>query len=102
MVRAKRPRRLPVVLTRTEVKAILDHLAGHYWIMGMLLYGAGLRLMECLGLRTKDIDFDGNEILVREGKWRKDRHTMLPAVVKEPLRDYIETLRQRHRSTHTY
>ena len=62
MVRAKRPRRLPVVLTREEVKALLAVLDGRNWIMVMLLYGAGLRLAECLNLRIKDIDFSRNEI----------------------------------------
>ena len=79
MVRAKRPRRLPVVLTREEVKAILAALRGRDWIMVMLLYGAGLRLLECLALRVKDIEFSRNELVVRDGKGQKDRHTMLPA-----------------------
>ena len=68
MVRAKRPRRLPVVLNRQEVQALLAALDGVVWIMAMLLYGSGLRLMECLRLRVKDIDFARSEILVREGK----------------------------------
>jgi integron integrase len=96
VVRAKRSRRLPVVLTREEVKALLAHLAGREWLMTMLLYGAGLRLLECLSLRVKDIDFTRNEILVREGKGQKDRHTMLPAAVKEPLKQHLDELRARH------
>lgn len=72
VVRAKRPHRLPVVLTREEVRSILGQLQGLDWIMAMLLYGAGVRLMECLRLRVKDLDFSRNEILVRDGKGRKD------------------------------
>jgi len=93
MVRAKRPRRLPVVLTREEVKALLAVLDGRNWIMVMLLYGAGLWLAECLNLRIKDIDFSRNEIMVREGKGRKDRRTMLPVAVKEPLGRHLQRLR---------
>lgn len=79
VVRAKRPHRLPVVLTRQEVRSIVGFLDGSEWIMTMLLYGAGLRLMECLQLRVKDIDLTSNQIVVRAGKGDKDRHTMLPA-----------------------
>lgn len=64
--------------------------------MAMLLYGSGLRLMECLGLRVKDIDFTTNQIVVRAGKGDKDRHTMLPAAVKEPLAKHLELIRQLH------
>ena len=96
VVRAKRPRRLPVVLNRDEVKAILAELDGRNWIMVMLLYGAGLRLVECLSLRIKDIDFSRNEILVRDGKGQKDRHTMLPAAVGESLGTHLEQLRAEH------
>ena len=94
VVRAKRPARLPVVLSRQEVRAILARLDGNEWIMGTLLYGAGLRLTECLRLRVKDGDFSCNEIRVRSGKGNKDRVTMLPAVVKEPLRRHLEQVRQ--------
>ena len=96
VVRAKRPQRLPVVLTRPEVKALLSALDGIHWSMASLLYGAGLRLLECLRLRVKDIDFASHQILVREGKGNKDRRTMLPAVVKEPLAAHIEHVRQQH------
>ena len=85
VVRARRPHRLPVVLTRQEVKALLGQFGGAEWIIATLLYGAGLRLMECMRLRVKDIDFSSNQIVVREGKGNKDRLTMLPAMVKEPL-----------------
>jgi integron integrase len=92
VVRAKRTARLPVVLTRDEVKAILGALRGREWLMVMLLYGTGLRLRECLSLRVKDIDFSRNEITVREGKGRKDRRTMLPAAAREPLRAHLRHL----------
>jgi integron integrase len=90
VVRAKRSRRLPVVLTCQEVKAILSVLDGSEWLMGMLLYGAGLRLMECLRLRVKDIDYSNNQIIVRAGKGDKDRVTMLPTAVQEPLRKHLK------------
>jgi integron integrase len=97
VVRAKRPHRLPVVLTRQEVKSILDALDHSDWLMVMLLYGAGLRLMECLQLRVKDLDFTNNQIVVRAGKGDKDRHTMLPTAVKEPLARHLEIVREQHR-----
>ena len=93
VVRAKRPRRLPVVLTRPEVEALLAVLDGVSWIMAMVLYGSGLRVLECLRLRVKDIDFTRNEILVRDGKGEKDRVTMLAAAVKEPLRKHLDRVR---------
>jgi len=96
VVRAKRPQRLPVVLTRLEVEALLQQLDGVSWIMAMLLYGSGLRLMECLRLRVKDIDFTRNEILVREGKGNKDRVTMLPAGVKDSLTTHLDDVRRLH------
>jgi site-specific recombinase XerD len=71
VVRAKKPRRLPVVLTKEEVKRVLGQLSGSPWLMSMLLYGAGLRVMECCRLRVKDIEFSQNEILVRAGKGDK-------------------------------
>jgi integron integrase len=96
VVRAKRPRRLPVVLTREEVKAVLGSLNGTPWLMTMLLYGGGLRLMECCRLRVKDIDFPRNQITVRAGKGDKDRYTMLPATVKEPLWKRLEAVKRQH------
>src|SRR6266849_2697778 len=78
VVRAKQPHRVPVVLTQDEVRAVLVHLSGTTWIMATLLYGAGLRLLECLRLRVKDVDFPSNHIVVRDGKGQKDRVTMLP------------------------
>jgi integron integrase len=97
VVRAKRSHRLPVVLTRQEVKSVLGVLDHSDWLMAMLLYGAGLRVMECLQLRVKDIDFTSNQILVRAGKGDKDRHTMLPAAVKEPLVKHLEIIKTQHR-----
>ena len=97
VVRAKRPQRLPVVLARQEVKALLGALDGVNWIMASLLYGAGLRLLECLRLRVKDLDFSSNQLMVREGKGNKDRRTMLPAVVRGPLTAHLDRVRQLHK-----
>lgn len=96
VVRAKRSNRLPVVLSRQEVKAILSFLKGTEWLMAMLLYGAGLRLMECLRLRVKDIDLAGRQITVRAGKGDKDRITTLPASVHDPLQHHLEQVKQRY------
>jgi integron integrase len=96
VIRAKRPQRLSVVLTSPEVKALLGALEGVHWIMASLLYGAGLRLLECLRLRVKDIDVASHQILLREGNGNKDRRTMLPAAVQEPLTAHLEHVRQRH------
>lgn len=71
VIRARKPKRLPVAMTRDEVKLVLSELAGDKWLMASLMYGAGLRLMECLRLRVQDIDFARNEILVRDGKGAK-------------------------------
>jgi integron integrase len=87
--RAKRPVRVPVVLTREEVKALLAQLEGTKWIMAGLLYGAGLRLRECLKLRVKDVDFGYKQIVVRDGKGSKDRVTMFPVALVEPLRQHL-------------
>jgi len=95
--RAKAPKRLPVVLTRAEVQALLARLEGTHWLMASLLYGAGLRLMECLRLRVQDVDFSRKEILVRDGKGFKDRVTMLPAALAAPLRAHLERVRALHR-----
>jgi integron integrase len=96
LVRAKRPQRLPVVLTKDEVKALLGAMSGVPWLIANLLYGAGLRLTEGLRLRVKDIDFTVNHIIVREGKGDKDRITMLPTVVKEPLTAHLARIRALH------
>lgn len=96
VVRAKQPDRLPVVLSRDEVGLVLSRLDGTLWIIGMLLYGAGLRLEECLKLRVKDLDFDRQQIAVRRGKGQKDRTTMLPGAVVEPLRRHLVDVRRVH------
>jgi integron integrase len=90
VVRAKRPKLLPVVLTRDEVTAVLRYLSGANLIAAMLMYGAGLRLLECLTLRVKDIDFGYRQITVREGKGKKDRITVLPASVEPRLKSHLE------------
>jgi integron integrase len=96
VVRAKRPIRLPLVLTRAEVWAVLGRLRGTPWLMASLLYGCGLRLLECCRLRVKDVDFARGEITVREGKGSKDRVTMLPARLTEPLRRHLDRTRRLH------
>lgn len=96
VVRAKRPARLPVVLTRREVEAVLARLDGRDWLMASLLYGAGLRLMECVRLRVKDIDFAMRQIVVRDGKGAKDRVTMLPEKLLSPLHLQLEKAKAVH------
>ncbi len=96
VVRAKKPRRLPVVLTREEVKCVLSGLSGTPWLMAMLLYGGGLRLLECCRLRVKDIDFSQNQIVVRAGKGDKDRYATLPAAVKEPILCHLQVVKHQH------
>ena len=96
VVRAKRPRRLPVVLAKGEVARLLRELAGREWLMASLLYGSGLRLMECLRLRVKDVDFARNEITVRSGKGNKDRKTVLPASLRDALLRQVDEARVLH------
>lgn len=96
VTRAKRPRRLPTVLSRTEVQDLLAQLDGRPWLQCSLLYGTGLRLMECLRLRVKDVDFAHNEITVRNGKGSKDRRTVLPKALVEPLQREVERARVLH------
>jgi len=96
VVRAKRPQRVPSVLSREEVQRLLSAMEGRTWLLASLLYGTGMRLMECLRLRVKDVDFARNEITVREGKGGKDRHTVLPRMLLEPLRREIERARLIH------
>lgn len=90
VVRAKRPQRLPDVLTRDEVQKILNVLRGDEWLVASLLYGSGLRLMEALRLRVKDLNFERKQITVRSGKGDKDRVTMLPAKLVAPLENHLE------------
>lgn len=96
VIRARKPKRLPVVMTREEVRVVLQQLSGDKWLVASLLYGAGLRLMESLRLRIQDIDFDRNEIMVRDGKGAKDRITMLPESLKSPLRDQLRKVKEIH------
>ena len=96
VARAKRPARVPEVLARAEVSAILARLHGAPWLMASLMYGCGLRLLECCRLRVKDIDFLRGEITVRDGKGSKDRVTMLPIRLAEPLRRHLECVGRLH------
>ncbi len=93
---AKRPTRLPVVLTATEVRTVLAHLEGRHRLMANLLYGAGLRLMECVRLRVKDLDFEYQQLTVRDGKGQNDRLTMLPRSVIDPLKVHLADVKIRH------
>lgn len=94
--RAKRPHRVPVVLTVDEVKRVLAYITGTHYLMASLLYGAGLRLMECIRLRVKDLDFNYRQIIVRDGKGEKDRRTILPELLIEPLRVHLSRVRLQH------
>jgi integron integrase len=94
--RAKGPVRLPVILSRAEVRAVTARLPGRLWLVGSLMYGAGLRLQECLALRVKDLDFDRRVLVVRNGKGRKDRETVLPRGLMEPLRRHLDRVRAEH------
>jgi len=96
VVRARRPRRLPVVLTDREVAALLSRLCGPHLLVAALQYGAGLRLMECLQLRVKDVDLERGEIIVRDGKGRKDRVTLLPERLVPRLREHLGAVHQLH------
>ncbi len=96
VVRAKGPGRLPVVLTPGEVGAVLGRMKGSFWLVAMLMYGSGLRLMEALELRVKDLDFERHEIRLRAGKGAKDRVTVLPDAVCAPLRTHLELVRRLH------
>ena len=99
VTQARVPKRLPLVLTRAEVERVLARLPdGQYRLIGGLLYGAGLRLMDALRLRVKDIEFARGELLVREGKGFKDRMTMLPQAVAEPLQAHLRAVRELHRA----
>jgi len=96
LVRARRPKRLPVVLTRPEVKAVLGNLTGDKWLIASLMYGAGLRLLECLRLRVQDVDLAAGQITVRDGEGFQDRRTMLPDALKGPLQEHLVRVRQIH------
>ena len=96
VTQAKTPQRMPVVLTVAEVQRVLARLEGTVWLMASLLYGTGLRLMECVRLRVKDMDFERLEIVVRDGKGGKDRVTMLPGRLVAPLQAHLERVRRLH------
>ncbi len=96
VVRARRPVRLPVVLTRDEVRAVLRQLRGTPRLMAILLYGSGLRLLECARLRVKDVDFGRNQIIVRAGKGDKDRTTTLPTIISVELARHLDVVKKQH------
>lgn len=95
-LRAKCSQHLPTVLSKHEVSQVLGEMQGQRQLMARLLYGCGLRLMECLRLRVKDIDFEQSQIVVREGKGEKDRLTMLPVSLIEPLKAQIAFVQKQH------
>ena len=96
ITRARKPARLPVVLSRQEVQVLLNHINGRYRLVVQLLYGCGLRLMEGLRLRVKDIDFEYMRICIRDGKGSKDRVTVLPDLLVESLKAHLRTVRDEH------
>jgi integrase len=96
IVRARMPQRVPVVLPRREVQALLADLDGQFHLVTQLLYGSGLRLMEALRLRVKDIDFEYSQLVVRDGKGQKDRVTILPDSVLAPLRTHLQGVQAQH------
>ena len=96
VTQAKAPQRLPVVLTVPEVRAVLEHMSGTHWLVASLLYGGGMRLLEAVRLRVKDVEFARREIIVREGKGAKDRVTMLPDTVVEPLKRHLAKVKAQH------
>jgi integron integrase len=95
-LRVKRPPKVPAVLAPDEVRAVLSHLDGQYRLMGQLLYGSGLRLLECLRLRVKDVDLHYLHITVRDPKGGRERKTMLPVSLAAPLRQHLEKVKRRH------
>ena len=96
VVRAKRPKRLPTVLSQQEAQRVVANLPGVFWMIGGLLYGSGLRLTEALRLRVKDLELDRRRVLVRDGKGAKDRVTLLPASLVAPLRSHLDTVKLLH------
>ena len=96
LVHAKRPARLTVVLSRGEVAALLGRLQGVPHLMASLMYGSGLRVLECAELLVKDVSFERGEIRIRDDKGRKDRVTMLPARLREPLREHLARVKRQH------
>lgn len=98
IVRARRPKRVPVVLSRPEVQAVLAELDGTPKLVSMLQYGSGLRLLEALTVRVKDLDFDRGELTIRDGKGQRDRRTMLPRTLHSPLREHLRAVAAQHRA----
>lgn len=96
IARARRSRRLPVVMTREEVRLLLDELCGLQRLIAIVLYGSGLRLLECLRLRVQDVDFGRRQLVIREGKGRSDRVTFLPLAAEAGLRAQLERVRELH------
>jgi integron integrase len=96
VVRARKSHHVPIVMTRAEVRAVLAEMSGETKLMASLLYGSGLRLSECINLRVQDIDLDGGEIVIFNGKGSKDRVTMFPDSLSEPLRQHLKTIRAIH------
>jgi len=96
VIHARKPKRLPVVMTKQEVKSVLGALSGDEWLMASLMYGTGMRLMECLRLRVLDVGFAENQITVRDGKGGKDRVTMLPQSLKQPLHVHLKRVAEIH------
>lgn len=97
VIRARKPGRLPVVLTKWEVKAVLERLHGPMWIIVSMLYGCGMRLNECLSLRVQDVDFAANQVVIRKGKGETDRVTMLPQSLHKPLSQHLVRVKDVHR-----
>jgi integron integrase len=98
VVRANRPKRLPVVMSRDEVRRVLTQLEGTHQLIALLLYGSGMRLIECLRLRVKDVEWELNQIVIRGGKGDKDRRTMLPRACRNPLEEHLTDVRELHQS----
>jgi len=96
IIRAKKAGRLPTVLSKQEALAVISNMQGTPKLMAQLLYGSGLRLMECMRLRVKDIDFDNHQLIVRDGKGENDRITMLPDALVAPLKDHLQRVRRIH------
>jgi len=94
---AKKPQKLPEVFTHNEVQDVIAKLEGIYWILGTLMYGSGLRLIECMRLRVKDIEFASKKVIVRSGKGEKDRITMLPELVISALEEHLEQVKKVHK-----
>jgi len=97
VIRAKQPVRVPIVLARQEVLAVLNRMSGTPRLMAMLLYGSGMRLLECCRLRVKDLDFAQNQLVVRAGKGNKDRYAPLPSAVLSPIQRHLEAVLKQHR-----